>query len=232
MFQTVILAGGLATRLWPDTKSIPKSMISIAGKPFIDWQLSLLKEKGIKKILLCIGYLGEQIEDFVGNGEKWDLEISYSYERETLLGTGGALRKALDKLDDNFFLTYGDSYLPVSYIDIQESFIKSGQSALMTIYKNYNDFDKSNVAIENGKIKRYKKNSDDKDLIYIDYGLLVLSKSTIKKIPPDEIIDLSQPLQNLVTTGELASYEVNQRFYEIGSRSGIENLEVYLKEKT
>jgi len=231
MLQTVIIAGGLATRLWPETKTIPKSLINISGKPFIDWQLSLLKEKGISRVLLCIGYLGEQVEDYVGDGKKWGLSVSYSYEGEKLLGTGGALRNAFDKLEDTFFITYGDSYLPINYQNVKEAFEQSRQPALMTIYKNHSSFDKSNIAIENGNIKKYIKNSDDPDLIYIDYGLLVMSKSVISKISPSEVIDLSKPLQDLVANGELASSEVDQRFYEIGSRSGIEMLEKYLKQE-
>lgn len=230
MFQTVIIAGGLATRLWPETKTIPKSLISISEKPFIDWQLTLLKEKGISEILLCVGYLGEQIEDFVGNGKKWGVNVSYSYEGERLLGTGGALRNALNKLDDKFFITYGDSYLPINYKNVLESFKKSNESALMTVYKNNGQFDKSNVAIENNKIKKYIKNSNDPDLIYIDYGLLIMSKDIIAKLPENETIDLAKPLQDLVEKDKLATFEVEHRFYEIGSRSGIEMLENYLKE--
>lgn len=230
MLQTVIIAGGLATRLWPETKTIPKSLVIVSGKPFVDWQLSLLKERGISDVLFCLGYLGEQIEDYVGDGKKWGLSVSYSYEGETLLGTGGAIRNALDKLEDTFFVTYGDSYLPINYQNVKSTFLKSKQPALMTVYKNHSAFDKSNVCIENGKIKKYIKNSNDSDLIYIDYGLLVLSKSIFSKLPQGEVIDLSKPLQNLVENGELASYEVDQRFYEIGSREGIEMLEDYLRQ--
>lgn len=230
MLQTVIIAGGLATRLWPETKTIPKSLISISGKPFIDWQLKLLKEKGISNVLLCVGFLGEQIESFVGDGKKWDMKVSYSYEGESLLGTAGALRNALDKLNDEFFITYGDSYLPINYKNVLDSYKKSNEPALMTVYKNNGQFDKSNVAIENNKIKKYIKNSSDPELVYIDYGLLIMSKDIIAKLPKNETVDLVQPLQDLVQKSKLATYEVEHRFYEIGSRSGIEMLENYLKE--
>ncbi len=231
MLQVVIIAGGLATRLWPETKSVPKSLIEINGKPFIDWQLKLLKEQGVDKVLLCIGYLGDQIKDYVGNGEKWGLKVDYSSEGENLLGTGGALRNALDKLDDFFFLTYGDSYLPINYSNVSDSFFNLRKPALMTIYKNNSNYDKSNIVMKNNVIKKYEKGSEDPELIYIDYGLLVMSKSIISKFEGGKKIDLADPLKELVKKEELSSFEVYQRFYEVGSRTGIEMLENYLKKE-
>lgn len=230
MLQTVILAGGLATRLWPETKTIPKSLIDILDKPFIDWQLSLLKENGIKDVLMCVGFLGEQIEAYVGNGEKWGLAVQYSYDGDVLKGTGGALKNAEDKLHDKFFLMYGDSYLTTNFQDIEKEFLNSDKQTLMTVYKNEGKYDSSNVSIKNNTVVKYDKNAkDDEDIIYIDYGLLILSKDFVIQNINNEVVDLSVALKKLVNERTLHAYEVQERFYEIGSKHGIKELVDYLQ---
>ena len=150
MFPVVILAGGLATRLRPLTETVPKALIEVANKPFICHQLDYLKNQGITQVVLCIGYLGEKIQAIVGDGSAWDIKVSYSFDGPVLLGTGGALKQALRYVDDSFFVLYGDSYLPIDYQVIETAFISSKKPALMTVLKNANQWDKSNVIFENG----------------------------------------------------------------------------------
>ncbi len=220
--QMVILAGGLATRLRPLTSDIPKSMIKIAGRPFLEHQLELLKEYEIKDILLCLGYKGELIKDYFGDGGKFGVRLSYSLDGEKLLGTAGALKKAFKLLEENFFLMYGDSYLPYDYQDIEKFFKSSDRLSLMTVYKNQNRFDKSNVIIQDGIIKAYDKTMESEKLEYIDAGLSILRKEVLNLAPSDEPYDLQELYKILVSQEEISAYEVKQRFYQIGSIEGLE----------
>lgn len=227
MVQTVILAGGLATRLKPISETIPKSLIEINGDPFIFHQLRLLRSKGISKILICTGYLGQKIESIVGDGKSFGLDVSYSNDGDLLLGTGGAIKKAYPKLDSAFMILYGDSYLNFNYSKLYSFFTSSSFSAVMTIFENKNEFDKSNVVFENGKLELYSKNYSP-SMRYIDYGLSIVHKSIFDK-KEDDIFDLSSILESLSIQKKLGAFEVKNRFYEIGSFQGIRDLEIYLK---
>lgn len=230
--QIVILAGGKAIRLYPLTKHIPKSMIQILGKPFLSYQLDLLKINKITDVVLCLGTFSNQIIDYFGNGKRDKISIKYSVEEpDSLLGTAGALKKAEKILDDEFFVMYGDSYLPINFEMIFQEFKKSGKSALMTVYKNNNQFDKSNVDINDNIVIVYDKSDNSHNLKYIDYGLLVLKKSVLDIIPSNEFINLDYLICNLIEKKELVSLEVNQRFYEIGTISGVNDFENYIKSK-
>lgn len=134
MIPIVILAGGLGTRLNPVTKKIPKSLVPVCGTPFIHHQLTLLYKKGIRDVVICTGYLGERIEEYVGDGSRWKLNITMSYDGDTQLGTGGAIKKALPLLPENFFITYGDSYLTTNYHKILSKFLGSPKPCLMTYF--------------------------------------------------------------------------------------------------
>ena len=234
MFPIVILAGGLATRLRPITEKIPKSLIEINGVPFVYHQLDLLEQKGFKKIHFCLGFLGEQVEDSVRKSDYFErLNISFSYDGEKLLGTGGTIRKIINQLPDYFFITYGDSYLDINFCDIQDIFESKKQwfASLMTVYKNSNLFDTSNVIFENGSIKLYSKSKKDSKMSHIDYGLGILSNKTMDIYDKNIIFDLGELYENLSIKKELFGYEVFQRFYEIGSLQGIEDLSNYLNLK-
>src|SRR3954462_14370954 len=135
-WPVAILAGGLATRLRPVTEKIPKALIQVAGQPFLAHQLRLLKSAGIRKTVLCVGYHGEMIENEFGDGSSFGIEISYSFDGPELLGTGGALRKALPRLAKKFFVLYGDSYLPIDYAEPARTFLASGKLGLMTVFRN------------------------------------------------------------------------------------------------
>ncbi|MGA2141513.1 MAG: nucleotidyltransferase family protein [Brevinematales bacterium] len=224
-----LLSGGLATRLYPVTRDIPKAMIDINGRPFIHHQLELLKRNGLEKVVLCVGYLGDMIRDYAGDGKSFGLDIRYSYDGDRLLGTGGAIKKALKELSGEFFVMYGDSYLPVDFRAVSESFSKDGKKALMTVIRNNNEWDKSNVIFDKGVIKEYNKKISLPEMEYIDYGLGIIRKSCFDGLKENEACDLADIYRGLVSENELAGFEVNERFYEIGSFKGIEETKEFLK---
>ncbi len=230
LLPVAILAGGLATRLRPIISQIPKSLIEVSGKPFICHQLDYLQNQGIKKVVLCIGYLGEMIREVVGNGSKWEMDVSYSIDGPNLLGTGGAIKKAIPLLGEKFFILYGDSYLPIDYKSVQNSFIASGKSGLMTILKNYNQWDRSNVIYSCEKIIEYSKKKPSPDMKYIDYGLGIVTSQSILDFYENEAFDLEEIYNKLSSSGQLFGYEVYTRFYEIGSHAGIFEASSYLAE--
>lgn len=229
--SVAILAGGLATRLRPLTGQMPKSLIDVAGRPFIIHQLELLRRSGLINVVLCIGYLGEQIQKEVGDGQSLGLRVRYIFDGPKLLGTGGALRNALPALGDAFFVLYGDSYLECDYLAIEEAFYKSGQWGLMTVFKNMDRWDKSNIVFENGNIARYDKNNHIPEMRYIDYGLGILRATAFKDFPSDVPFDLVEVYQKLLSRNQLVGFEVNKRFYEIGSSAGLSETEKYILSK-
>jgi MurNAc alpha-1-phosphate uridylyltransferase len=232
MYPVAILAGGLATRLRPLTEDIPKSLIEVAGKPFICHQLEYLRKQGINSVVICVGFLGEMIQEVVGNGSQWDMNVSYSQDGLVLLGTGGALRRALPLLGEHFFILYGDSYLPIDFSDVEKTYAASGKKGLMTVLKNQNQWDKSNVEFDAGHIIEYNKTVIRPQMHYIDCGLGLLQSAALNAYPAGQSFDLSKVYNSLSLTGELAGYEVFERFYEIGSRQGLMDTQAYLLEKT
>ena len=192
MLPVAILAGGLATRLRPVTQTIPKALIEVAGKPFIEHQLEYLHKQGVSSVVLCIGYLGEMIQELVGDGLRWGLQVTYSPDGPVLLGTGGALKQALPLLGEQFFILYGDSYLPIDFSKVQAAFTESGQLGLMTVLKNQNQWDKSNVQYEQGQLVEYNKSVISPQMHYIDYGLGVLQAKALDGYPAGQSFDLSQ----------------------------------------
>lgn len=221
MIPIVILCGGLASRLFPTTKTIPKSLILISDTPFISYQLDLLHKKGIIDVVLCVGKFGKMIEDYVGDGSFWGLNVKYSYENENnLLGTGGAIKNALDLLPDEFMIIYGDSYLDANYKKIISKFYIEKKPMLITIFRNKNIGDKSNILYKNYKILNYDKNSPTKDMEHIDYGLLVVKESIFDDYPSSKF-DLSSIISDLVIEESVSSYLTRNPFYEIGSKDGI-----------
>jgi NDP-sugar pyrophosphorylase family protein len=224
-----ILAGGLATRLRPITEKIPKSLVTVAGRPFLAHQIELLRGQGLRHLVLCIGHLGEMIQRDFGDGSTFGLKIDYSFDGPVLMGTGGALKKALRFLGPEFFMLYGDSYLPIDFNAVAASFRSSGKQALMTVYENQGKWDTSNVWFENGRIKVYDKKTRRPEMRYIDYGLSLFKASVFDSVPEDAPTDLAAILMDLVSRGELAGYEVKERFYEIGSPAGLAELDELLK---
>lgn len=228
MLPVAILAGGLATRLRPITETIPKALVEIAGEPFILRQLQYLRRQGISRVVLCVSYLGEQIEAVVGDGARLGLEVRYAYDGPALLGTGGALKRALPILVDSFFVLYGDSYLPIDFAQVERAFTASGRPALMTVLRNLDRWDKSNVRFERGAILEYNKRAPHPDMAHIDYGLSILSSRTLAD-RPDGPFDLADVLHVLSVSGQLAGFEVFERFYEIGSHQGLAETKAYFQ---
>lgn len=228
MFPIAVLAGGLATRLRPLTKTLPKSLLDVAGEPFISHQLRLFEAQEITRVVLCVSYLGERIRDYVGNGRRFGLDVEYSFDGPVLLGTAGAVRKALPLLGDAFFVTYGDSYLPCDFRVVQQAFTDSGKLALMTIYRNQDRWDRSNVVFAEGKIAAYDKESRDPAMRYIDYGLGAFHRCAFESVPAAAPCDLAALYGRLLEEGKLASFEVRERFYEIGSLTGLRELSAHL----
>ncbi|MBA3035257.1 MAG: nucleotidyl transferase [Desulfobacterium sp.] len=226
-----IVAGGLATRLRPITQKIPKSLIDVVGRPFVARQLDYLKRQGITRVVLCLGYLGEQVEAVVGDGSAFDLEVCYSWDGPRLLGTGGALRQALPLLGEQFFVFYGDSYLPIDFWAVEQEFLTRAKPALMTVLKNENRWDKSNVLFCEGELVEYNKHGPLPEMSFIDYGLGILSASVLEDIPVNKPCDLADIYHDLSIRGLLAGYEVFERFYEIGSHKGLEETIEYFKKE-
>jgi NDP-sugar pyrophosphorylase family protein len=224
-----ILAGGLATRLRPITEKIPKSLIPVADKPFLAHQLELLHARGIRRAVLCVGHLGEMIQREFGNGDAFGVRLDYSFDGPKLLGTGGAIKRALPLLGKVFFVLYGDSYLPLQYAPVADFFHCSGKLGLMTVYRNEGKYDTSNVVFGDGEIVVYDKKAKSPDMRHIDYGLSLFQASVFDAYPAGQIFDLAEVMGKLVREKQLAGYEVRERFYEIGSPAGLTELETLLK---
>ena len=225
-----VLAGGLATLMRPLTENVPKSLLEVAGEPFIGHQLRLFRRKGIRRVVLCTGFLGEMIEEFVGDGSRFGLEVAYSSDGTIPIGTGGALYRALPLLGQNFFVTYGDSYLDVDFSQVADAFDRAGRPGLMTVLHNTNQWDTSNVEFANGRILQYSK-TPTSAMAHIDFGLSLLSANALAEAPTPPF-DLAQVYNAMVTRGEMTGYEVHQRFYEIGSMTGLAETEQHLRRQS
>lgn len=229
MYPVAILAGGLATRLRPITETIPKALVEVVGEPFIFHQLRYLKNQGIDQVVLCVGYLGEMIQQVVGDGSDFGLKVNYSEDGETLRGTGGALAKALPMLGKKFYVLYGDSFLPINFASIQKYYDTTGKPALMTVLANQNKWDKSNVLYCDSKLIEYNKKNPNTQMAHIDYGLGIVDSSVFNNWSEFNSFDLADLYQALSKSGDLEGYEVKDRFYEIGSHQGLKETEDYFK---
>jgi NDP-sugar pyrophosphorylase family protein len=226
-----ILAGGLATRLKPLTEQVPKSLIEVGGEPFIAYQLRLLRRERIDRVVLCLGHLGEQIQAFVGDGSQFGLSVAYCYDGSSLAGTGGALRLALDQLGPEFLVMYGDSWLDTQFAPVVDAFRASGKSALMTVYRNSDRWDRSNIWFENGQIRVYDKKNRLPQMHYIDWGLSMTKADVIAARPAGAAFDLAEVYGKLAQTGDLGGHEIATRFYEIGSLEGLRETDLLLRNK-
>jgi NDP-sugar pyrophosphorylase family protein len=226
-----ILAGGLATRLGSVAQRVPKAMLEVAGRPFIAHQLAGLREAGIRRVVLCVGYLGEQVEAYVGDGAAHGLVVRYSYDGPTLLGTAGALRRAEPLLGDVFWVLYGDAYLEVDYRAVLAELERRGGLGIMLVLRNANRWDRSNVVFRDGRLVRYDKARPTPDMTHIDYGVAVLRKAALARIPADRPGDLADVYRDMADEGLLTGYEVTRRFYEIGSPAGLAEAQRYLESR-
>ncbi|HEX4123618.1 MAG TPA: nucleotidyltransferase family protein [Tepidisphaeraceae bacterium] len=228
-----ILCGGLATRLGPITQTIPKAMLEIAGRPFIDHQLDLLRRNGFSRVVLCLGHLGEQIVAHLGDGGGFGLRIDYSHDGENLIGTGGALRRAADQLGEMFWVLYGDSYMDIDYAEVLADFVGwPADLAMMTVLRNDDRWDRSNAIFEAGRVMRYDKRRRSPAMRFIDYGVGLLRREALLRIEPDRSSDLAGLYSALAAEGRLAGHEVFTRFYEIGTPQSLEETRAYLVAKS
>jgi MurNAc alpha-1-phosphate uridylyltransferase len=226
--QAAILTGGLATRLGDLARNQPKSMLKIQGKTFLEYQLELLKRAGIKNIILCIGHMGEQIERHFGNGRNYGVNIEYSLE-DKLLGTAGTLKKAKALLNEVFFTMYGDSYLFLDFPAAIRYFKSQNKLALMTVYKNYDQYARSNTVVEGKLVRKFSKKERTEGMVYIEYGANIFNKEALRMIPENQFYSLDDLFSRLIEMGELLAFEVKERFYEIGSPQGVKEFEEYIE---
>jgi NDP-sugar pyrophosphorylase family protein len=226
-----ILAGGLATRLGEAARDTPKSLLDVAGRPFVAHQLDLLRAAGCRDVVLLVGHLGERIRAAVGDGAAWGLAVRCVSDGPVLLGTGGAVRRARPQLGGAFLVMYGDSYLECDYAAIERAFLDAGTLGMMTVVENADRWDASNVEFVGGKIVRYDKAARTPAMRHIDYGLGAFRTEAFDGWADGERFDLSRVQQALLARGQLAGVEVRQRFYEIGSASGLEETRRYLAAK-
>jgi NDP-sugar pyrophosphorylase family protein len=231
MPSLALLAGGLATRLRPLTEQVPKAMIEVGGQPFIAHQLHLLRRERVRRVVLCLGYLGQQIEAFVGDGRQFGVSVEYCYDGRHLLGTGGALRLALDRLGAEFLVMYGDSWLDAQFASVVDAFHTSGKSALMTVYRNSDQWDRSNIWFEDGQIRVYDKKNRLPQMHYIDWGLSMTKAAVIAARSAGAAFDLAEVYRQLAQKGDLGGYEIATRFYEIGSAEGLRETDLLLRNK-
>jgi MurNAc alpha-1-phosphate uridylyltransferase len=229
LMPAVILAGGLATRLQPLTRDTPKALVEVAGHPFLWHQLRLLRRHGLRHVVLAVGYLGERIQERFGDGSELGIQIDYAFDGPKLLGTAGAIRQALPLLPECFFVLYGDSYLTCDYRAVQDAFLSSGLPGLMTVYRNEGRYDRSNVEYDGRRILKYDKRNRTPAMRHIDYGLGVFDRSVVAAIPAGEVYDLSEVYRSLLNAGNLAAFEVQDRFYEIGSPEGLRETTRFLE---
>jgi D-sedoheptulose 7-phosphate isomerase len=227
-----ILAGGLATRLGAVTETIPKALLDVGGKPFVAYQLELLRDAGIRRVVMCVAHLADRIEDAIGDGRAFGLDVRYSHDGGVLLGTGGALRRALPLLGDEFLVMYGDSYLRCDYVGIARAFHASGKRGLMTVYANDGRYDASNVVFQAGRIISYDKAAKSPEMTHIDWGLGAFRADAFAGYPTDQRLDLARVFQDLLAQDQLVGYEVHDRFYEIGSHAGLEETRQLLAKGT
>jgi N-acetyl-alpha-D-muramate 1-phosphate uridylyltransferase len=229
--QAVILAGGLGTRLRPITDTVPKPMVEVAGKPFLEYKILQLKDAGVTEFVFCVGYLGQEVKHYFGDGSKLGVKIQYSFEDQKLLGPAGALKKAENFLEEIFLVSYGDSYLSLDYSKAFSFFERSSKLGMMVVYKNYNKFGKSDLEVKDGYVAKYDKQNQTDRMVWINYGVSYLRKRAMQVIPPDREVGEEEFYSKLIEMRELLAFETKSRFYEIGTIESLKEFE-YMITKT
>lgn len=222
--QAVILAGGMATRLGELSKSLPKSLMDVNGIPFLFHQINMLKYRGVTELVLCTGHLGEMIEEYAGNGDEFGVKIRYSRDGSTLRGTGGAIKNALPFVNDQFFVINGDTYLPIDLNQIDRAFSASEKLGIMAVFKNQDRWDTSNVIMNGNLVEQYVKNGGVPNMHFIDAGIVMFKKSVFIEYPFGDIFPLEDVYVKLIQSKEMAGFETDQRFFEIGSKAGLQEI--------
>ncbi len=227
--QAIILAGGLGTRLRPISETIPKALVPVAGRPFIEYQIELFHSCGVRDLIICTGHLGHLIEEHLGDGHRFDVSIQYGYERDQLLGTAGAIKNVEPLLEDAFFVQYGDSYLLVDYRKVMAYFRQHDAPGLMVVYKNHDRLDRSNVVVDGDRVCVYDKSRKWPDMVFIDYGVSTFRREAFARITGGMATDLSTVHQALIDHRQLLAYEASHRFYEVGSHEGLREFDSFVR---
>ena len=219
--QAAVLVGGLGTRLGALTRTVPKPMLLVNGKPFLEHEIGLLKRSGIDDLVLCVGHLGEKVEGHFGDGSKWGVRVRYSYDGPKLMGPAGALKRAEPLLEDRFFVTYGDAYLRADYRKLMKALVDSGKLGAMAVYENHDRFGKSDVVVEAGQVVRYDKKGGE-GMDWVNFGVSALTRRALAFIPAGKACGEEEFYGELIKRHELLAFPVDERFYEIGSPSSLE----------
>lgn len=220
--QAAIIAGGLATRLLPLTADRPKLLVDVCGRPFIDYQLALLRSGGVTDVVLCIGHLGEQIRAHVGDGSTFGLRVRYSDEGEAALGVAGALKRAEPLLGDWFLVTYGDGYLQPDYPAAAEAFLAGGARAMMLISRNTDPQHRNEVRVEDGVITAFDKVSAGPAFEFLNYGVTFMRRDALAVIAPGAPCTEDVFYGALIARGWLRAYVTDAPIIEIGRAPGLE----------
>jgi NDP-sugar pyrophosphorylase family protein len=226
LLPVAVLAGGLGTRLRSVAREKPKALASVAGEPFIFHQLRLLARNGARRIVLCVGHLGAQIVDAVGNGERFGVEVLYAFDGPEPVGTAAALRQASPLLGDAFLVTYGDAYLTIDHRSVQQAFERGGRPGLMTVLYNDGAWDTSNAVFDEGRVTAYSKRIPPPGAQWIDYGLLAFESRVFDEIGSP---DLSDVCSELASRGGLSGFVAEERFYEIGTPEALAEADAFLR---
>ena len=227
-----ILAGGLATRLRPLTETVPKALVEVAGEPFAFHQLRLLARHSFREAIFLTGHLGERIEEAVGDGTRFGLRVRYRPDGPQLLGTGGAIARALPALGPCFAVVYGDSWLEFDYQAAVAAFLRDGRPALMTVFRNEDPAHPNNVVFEEGEILAYSKAARTPQMRHIDFGFSAFRAEVFAQVPADLPTDLASVTEDLAARRMVCGFEVHNRFHEVGSFSGLADLEAHLQGST
>lgn len=219
--QVAILVGGLGTRLGHKTARIPKGLIPVRGRPFLAHQLDMMAGHGVTDIVLCVGHRADQIERYVGDGRAWSLTVRYSHDGPQLLGTAGALRRALPLLAPDFVVSYGDSYVALDYPDLLRAHADAGPAATVAVYQNAGRWDRSNIVLERDRVAVYDKYRDHPGMTWIDAGVTALRRSWVARLASSGPLDLAEQFNALARAGGMAAYRTDERFYEVGSPAGL-----------
>lgn len=212
----------------PMTETVPKVLIQVKGKPFADHQLDLLRKSGIDDFVFCVGHLGQEVERHLGDGGAFGCRIVYSYDGPRPLGPAGALKRAEHLLHDRFFATYGDAYLRAPYGRLMATLSSSGKLGVMAVYKNYNRLGKSDLVVEGGAVVRYDKKASVEGMDWINYGVTALRKEALDLIPGGRFCDEETFYGSLIERRELLAFQVQERFYEIGTPASLAEFEAFL----
>ncbi len=207
----------MGTRLGPATHAVPKPMVIVNGKPFLEYEIGLLKGSGIDDFVLCVGHLGEKVESHFGDGSKWGVRVRYSYDGPKLMGPAGALKRAEPLLDDRFFVTYGDAYLRADYRGMMKALVDSGRLGVMAVYENRNRYGMSDVVVRGGEVVRYDKKGGGAGMDWVNFGVTALSRRALALVPVERECGEEEFYGELIKRHELLAFPVNDRFYEIGT---------------